>query len=114
MLNNIRNTTLLLILGLSLFAAGCSAQTEEQALENLRTLTHDGQLPPENIVADLERRFTGKRTGALARLVHARIRFEANDFAGAASLLDTDVFRTKTKVADEALWLRARALEKAG
>ena len=114
MLNKIRNTTLLLVLGLSLFAVGCSAQTEEQALENLRSLTRDGQLPPENVVADLERRFAGKRTGALARLVHARIRFEAGDYAGAASLLDTDVFRTKTKVADEALWLRARALEKGG
>jgi len=99
---------------LSLLSISCSAQTEEQALENLRNLTRDGQLPPENVVADLEKRFAGKRTGALARLVHARIRFEANDYSGAAALLDTDVFRTRTKVADEALWLRARALEKAG
>jgi soluble lytic murein transglycosylase len=98
----------------ALFTAGCSGQTEEQALENLRSLTRDGQLPPENVVADLERRFSGKRTGALARLVHARIRFDAGDYSGAAALLDNDVFRTKTKVADEALWLRARALEKAG
>ena len=109
-----RKICLLLLLGGCLFTAACSAQTEEQALENLRSLTRDGQLPPENVVTDLERRFAGKRTGALARLVHARIRFEAGDFAGVASLLDTDVFRTKTKVADQALWLRARALEKAG
>jgi soluble lytic murein transglycosylase len=92
----------------------CNAQTEEQALENLRSLTRDGQLPPENVVTDLERRFSGKRAGALARLIHARIRFDAGDYAGAAALLDTDVFRNKTKVADEALWLRARALEKTG
>ena len=98
----------------ALLTTSCSAQTEDQALENLRSLTRDGQLPPENVVADLERRFAGKRTGALARLAHARIRFEAGDYAGAASLLDTDIFRTKTRVADEALWLRARALEKSG
>ncbi|MFL6375567.1 MAG: tetratricopeptide repeat protein [Pyrinomonadaceae bacterium] len=103
-----------ILLFLTVFTAACSGQTEEQALENLRSLTRDGQLPPENVVADLERRFAGKRTGALARLVHGRIRFDAGDFAGAAALLDTDVFRTKTRVADEALWLRARALEKAG
>ena len=108
------NLLVALSLLVALLTASCSAQTEEQALENLRSLTRDGQLPPENVVADLERRFAGKRTGALARLVHARIRFDAGDFAGAASLLDSDVFRTKTKVADEALWLRARALEKAG
>src|SRR4051794_18878 len=74
----------LLVCFIGLFAVGCHAQTEEQALANLRSLTHDGQLPPENVVVDLERRFPGKRTGALARLVHARIRFEAGDFAGAA------------------------------
>ncbi|HTH52128.1 MAG TPA: transglycosylase SLT domain-containing protein [Pyrinomonadaceae bacterium] len=105
---------LALCLVVTVFAVGCTAQTEEQALENLRSLTRDGALPSENVVADLEKRFAGKRTGALARLVHARIRFEQGDYAGAASLLNTDVFRTKTRVADEALWLRARALEKAG
>ena len=114
MSKNIRDTPVFLVLVLALLTIGCSAQTEEQALENLRSLTRDGQLPPENVVADLEKRFAGKRTGALARLVHARIRFEAGDAVGAAALLDTDVFRKKTRVADEALWLRARALEKAG
>jgi soluble lytic murein transglycosylase len=105
---------LIVVLIFGLCAVNCAAQSEQQALENLRSLTRDGQLPPENVVADLEKRFAGQRTGALARLVHARIRFESGDFAGAASLLNSDVFRTKTRVADEALWLRARALEKAG
>jgi soluble lytic murein transglycosylase len=102
------------VIAAAALTSNCSGQTEDQALENLRSLTHEGQLPPENIVADLERRFAGKRTGALARLVHARVRFDAGDYAGAAALLDSDVFRAKTRVADEALWLRARALEKAG
>ena len=95
-----------------LFVQGCSAQqTEEQALASLREMTRDGKLPPENVVADIESRFSGKRTGALAKLLHARIRFENNDFAGAAAILNSDVFRKKTKVADQALWLRGKALQ---
>lgn len=94
---------------------GCSAQqTEEQALASLRQMTSTGRLPPENVVSDIETRFAGKRTGALAKLLHARIRFENNDFAGAAAILNSDVFRKKTKVADQALWLRGRALQGAG
>lgn len=96
-------------------AAGCSAQqTEEQALESLREMTRNGKLPPEEFVAGLESRFAGKKTGALAKLLHARIRFENNDFAGAAALLNSDVFSKRTKVADHALWLRGRSLQQAG
>ena len=100
---------------LVLLTVGCSAQqTEEQALQSLREMTRDGKLPPEDIVAGLESRFAGKKTGALAKLLHARIRFEQNDFAGAAAILNSDVFRKKTHVADQALWLRGRALQGAG
>ncbi len=98
-----------------LFTVGCSAQqTEEQALQSLREMTRDGKLPPENLVADIESRFAGKRTGALAKLLHAHIRFENNDFAGTAAILNSDVFQKKTKVADHALWLRGKALQSAG
>ena len=101
---------------LSVFlTVGCSAQqTEEQALQSLREMTRGGQLPPEDFVAGIESRFAGKRTGALAKLLHARIRFDAGDFAGAAAMLNTDVFRKKTGVADHALWLRGKALQSAG
>src|SRR4030095_6850061 len=43
-----------------------------------------------------------------------RIKFENKDFAGAASLLDTDDFAKKTKLGDYALWLRGQALQGAG
>jgi soluble lytic murein transglycosylase len=100
---------------LILFTASCSAQqTEEQALQNLREMTRGGKMPPEEIVKSIETRFAGKKTGALARLLHARMRFDAGDFAGAAALLNTDVFRKKTGVADHALSLRARSLQSAG
>ena len=98
-----------------LFSVSCSAQqTEEQALQSLREMTRGGKLPPEDVVANIESRFAGKRTGALAKLLHARIRFENNDFAGAAAILNSDVFRKKTKVGDYALWLRGRALQSVG
>ena len=98
-----------------LFSVGCSAQqTEEQALETLRQLTKDGKLPPESIVANLESRFSGKRTGALATLLRGRIRYETGDFAGAAAILNSNDFQQKTNLADYALWLRSKALQQAG
>ncbi len=98
-----------------LFTVGCSAQqTEEQALQSLREMTRGGKLPPEDFVAGIESRFAGKQTGALAKLLHARIRFENNDFVGAAAILNTDLIEKKTKVGDHALWLRGQALQRSG
>src|SRR6476620_9062580 len=115
MINKFSTHLLLTIVATTLLTIGCSAQqTEEQALKSLREMTADGKLPPEGVVADIESRFANKRTGALAKLLHARIKFENQDFAGAAALLNSDVFKTKTKVADYALWLRGRALQGAG
>ena len=99
----------------AVFCVGCSAQqTEEQALESLRQLTKDGKLPPEGLVANVETRFAGKRTGALAKLLRGRIRYESSDFAGAAAILNSNDFQQKTNVADYALWLRGKALQQAG
>ncbi len=94
---------------------GCAAQqTEEQALQSLRAMTSNGQLPAESFVADLETRFANKKTGALAKLLRARIRLEQKDFTGAAAMLDSDVFQQRTKLGDYALWLRGKALQGAG
>jgi soluble lytic murein transglycosylase len=92
----------------------CSAQTEDQALKSLRDLSKDDKLPPEDIVAGIESRFADRKTGALAKLLHARIKFENSDFAGAAALLNTDVIAKQTRLGDYALWLRGRALQGAG
>lgn len=98
-----------------LFIVGCSAQqTEEQALQSLRQMTSTGKLPPEDFVSNLESRFAGKHTGALAKLVRARIKLEQSDFVGAATVLNSDVFKKQTKLADYALWLRGKALQSAG
>ncbi len=96
------------------FTISCSAQTEEQALASLREMTKDGKLPPEATVADIESRFANTKTGALAKLLRARIKIENQDFAGAAAVLNSDVFKKRTKLADHALWLRGKALQGAG
>jgi soluble lytic murein transglycosylase len=92
----------------------CSAQTEDQALRSLRDMTREGKLPPEDYVAGIESRFAGKKTGALAKLLHARIRFENNDFAAAAAILNTDQIARLTKLGGYGLWLRGRALQASG
>ncbi len=96
------------------FSIGCRAQTEEQALASLRAMTSSGKLPSEAAVAAIESRFANKRTGALARLLRARIRLESGDAEGAAAMLDSDIFKKRTKLADHALWLRGKALSQAG
>ena len=113
-------TTFLIVLSFVLvpFSTSCSAlvrqMSEDDALKALRQLTKDGKLPPENVVLEIENRFSKTKTGALAKLLRARIRFETNDFDGAANILNAGVFRQKTKLADYALWLRGKALQSAG
>lgn len=111
-------TVFIALLTLVPFTSSCSAfvtkMTEDDALKILRDLTKGGKLPAESIVADIERRYANTKTGALAKLLRARIKFESNDFAGAAQVLDSDVFRQKTNLGDYALWLRGRALQSSG
>ncbi|QYO66386.1 transglycosylase SLT domain-containing protein [Leptolyngbya sp. 7M] len=77
-------------------------------------MTKGGRLPAESVVEGIERRFAGTQTGALARLLRARIRFENKDFKGAAIVLNSDDFERLTKLADYAIWLRGRALQSDG
>ena len=108
--------SLIFVFAFGFFVVSCSAQpqAEQQALQSLRQMTKDGKMPPESFVQQIENRFPNTRTGALAKLLRARIRFDAGDFEGAASILNTDVFKQKTKLGDYALWLRGRALQSAG
>ena len=107
--------TFAIVFSLSLLTVSCSAQmTEEQALTNLRQMSRGGRAPSDEYVASIESRFAGKRTGLLAKLLRAKIKFDTKDFAGAAALLNTDEFREKTKVADHALYLRGQALQQSG
>jgi soluble lytic murein transglycosylase len=111
-------SSLVVASALPLTLASCrsrQARTDEPAAyERLRMLTRGGAVPAEPQVAQLAAEFAGTRTGALAELLRARIRYEARDYAGAASLLRAGDFKDATHVGDYALWLRGDALEKAG
>jgi soluble lytic murein transglycosylase len=97
--------------------AGCRTlqQTtpELQARETLRAMTRGGVLPAEDAVARIESDFPRTTAGALAKIVHARIKLNAKDFAGAASLLDASTIRDYTVISDYALAMKASALEQA-
>jgi peptidoglycan lytic transglycosylase len=112
---------LALIVGASLpafMSASCLTRpqttAEARALEHLRAMTRAGVLPSESVVAEIESDFPRTKAAALARIVRARIRLNAKDFAGAAGLLDSRVVRDQTAIGDYALSMRADALEQAG
>jgi soluble lytic murein transglycosylase len=87
---------------------------EIRALENLRAVTRGGVLPSEDVVARIESDFPRTKAAALARLVRARIKINAKDFAAAAALLDASVIRDHSLLGDYALFMRATSLEQAG
>src|SRR5215510_12366190 len=95
--------------------AGCrplqQSPSELKARETLRSMTRGEVLPAEDAVARMEKEFPNTTAGTLARIVHARIRLKATDFAGAASLLDGKILHDYTVIGDYALWMRGNTLE---
>jgi len=87
---------------------------ELRALEGLRGMTRGGVLPSEDVVARIESDYPRSKAAALARIVRARIRLNAKDFTGAATLLDASVIRDYSLLGDYALLMRGSALEQAG
>ena len=77
-------------------------------------MTRNDVLPSEGVVAGIENQFPRTKAAALARILRARIKLNARDFAGAASLLDANVIADHSSIADYALFMRADALEQAG
>jgi soluble lytic murein transglycosylase len=111
-------STIFIALAPLFLVASCTSlqQTpqEIQARETLRSMTRGDVLPAEDAVARIEKNFPNTTAGTLAKLVHARIRMNAKDYAGAASLIDDSSVRSFTNIGDYALWLKASALEQAG
>jgi soluble lytic murein transglycosylase len=121
-----KNRILLLVIGLAVVIGGSlppfmtascftrqNTPAELKALNDLRAMTRNGVLPAENVVAQMESQFAGTKAAALARIVRARIRLNAKDFAGAATLLDASFIQRDSSIGDYALMLRASALEQA-
>src|SRR5438876_8217682 len=97
--------------------AGCHTlqQTPQElkARETLRAMTRGGVMPAEDAVARIESDFPKTTAGALAKIIHARIRLNAKDYAGAASLLYSSAIKDYTVIGDYGLWMRADALQQA-
>lgn len=87
---------------------------ELRARETLRGITRGGVPPAEDPVARIESDFPRTTAAALARIVRARIKASARDFAGAAALLNAGNIRDHTSIGDYALFMRASALDQAG
>lgn len=87
---------------------------EQKALDNLRSMTRNDVLPSENVVTAIENQHPRSKAAALARILRARIKLNARDFASAASLLDAGVIADHSSIADYALFMRADALEQTG
>jgi soluble lytic murein transglycosylase len=86
---------------------------ELQARETLRAMTRGGVMPSEDAVARIEKDFPRTTAGTLAKLVHARLKLNNKDYAGAVSLIDDSSVKTYTVIGDYALWLKGNALEQA-
>src|SRR2546423_10425015 len=108
------STIFVAVMPLFLVASCTSLQQTPQELkarESLRAMTRGGVLPGEDAVARIENDYPRTTAGSLAKIVHARIKLKNNDYAGAASLLDSRAFADYTTIGDYALWLRGNALE---
>src|SRR3989440_252890 len=108
------STIFVAVMPLFLVASCTSLQQTPQELkarESLRAMTRGGVLPGEDAVARIENDYPRTTAGSLAKIVHARIKLKNNDYAGAASLLDSRAFADYTTIPDYTLWLRGNALE---
>src|SRR6476659_1987846 len=118
---------LLIVIGLTIVAgasfpflmtASCltrqQTSAEQNALNNLRSMTRGNVLPAEDAVAAIENQFPRTKVAALARLIRARIKLNAKDYAGAAQLLNAAVLHEQSALGDYAAFLRADAFEQAG
>ena len=104
-------------LPLGLFTLSCSAfsvSSDEEALKAIRELTRSGGLPPETVVADIEKRFARTKVAALAKIMRSRIRLESGDFQGAIEILEDQTILQKTNLEDYVLWLKGRAYQGSG
>src|SRR5947209_1180217 len=111
------SSTIFVALAPLFLVASCRSlqQTSQElkARETLRAMTRGGVMPAEDAVARIESDFPKTTAGALAKIIHARIKLNAKDFAGAAALLDASTIRDHTVIGDYALWIWAAALEQA-
>jgi soluble lytic murein transglycosylase len=122
-----KNRMVLIVLGLLIVAcvafapfmsASCHTLQqrpgESQATEQLRAMTRNGVIPADSALTAFENEYPDSRLAGLARIVRARARLKAYDFAGAAELLNSSPALDRTGIGDYVLLMRGRALEQGG
>jgi soluble lytic murein transglycosylase len=87
-----------------------SSLSDEELFRTVREVTRNGRLPNEAVVLEIERQTGSIRTRNLARLVRARIRFDAGDFRNVVGILNEKGSDESTKIGDYKLWLKGRSL----
>ena len=87
---------------------------EQKALESLRSMTRNDVLPAEDVVAEIENQFPRTKAAALARMLRARIKLNAEISPAQRRYSIQELIGDQTSLADYALFMRASALEQAG
>ena len=87
---------------------------EQKTLDTMRNMTRNDVLPSEDAVAAIENQFPEYKGCRARPVLRARIKLNAKDYAGAASLLDARVIRDQTSIYDYALSMRGNAFEQTG
>jgi hypothetical protein len=103
-----KHRLLFIVIGVAVVALASSIPHERQlpnsaanscgtkTLDTMRNMTRNDVLPSEDAVAAIENQFPNTKAAGLAR-VCARIKLNAKDYAGAASLLDARSFATRLR-----------------
>ena len=84
--------------------------SDEETFRLIREATRTGRMPSENLATAIENQTASARTRILARLIRARVKFEAGDFKGATELLSDVKVTDQTKIADYMLFLKGQSL----
>jgi soluble lytic murein transglycosylase len=84
--------------------------SDEELFRTVREATRSGRLPREGVLLEIERQAGSIRARDLARLVRARIRFDAGDFRNVVGILNERSSDESTKIGDYKLWLKGRSL----
>ena len=84
--------------------------SDEETFRPIREVTKSGRMPSESLATAIETQTASVRTRSLARLVRARVRYEAGDFRGATEILSDVNSSDQTKIADYMLFLKGQSL----
>lgn len=87
---------------------------EEELLKKLRDFALNSQLPPEDLIDEVERKLGNTQLGALVKLLKANVLLQKGKSQLVVQTLDTRIIESKTALGDYGLWLYGKALKESG